>query len=155
MVTTLSDNRNRTVSDVRRAFERHGGNLGADGCVAWMFSRKGQITVDVQGIDPDDAGMVAIDAGALDVDVEDNIMQVYTEPKDLKFVQEALTKNKFNVVETQLAWVPQSIIQIDEKDAVQTLRLLDALEELDDVTSVYNNIEITDAVLARYESEAA
>jgi len=155
MVATLSDNRNRTVSDVRRTFERHGGNLGADGCVAWMFSRKGQITVDLEGQDPDDAGLVAIDAGALDVDVEDSTMQVYTDPKDLKYVQEALIKNRFNVVEAQLAWVPQSMMQLDEKDVVQTLKLVDALEELDDVTQVYNNIEITDEALSRYQSEAA
>jgi YebC/PmpR family DNA-binding regulatory protein len=155
MVATLSDNRNRTVSEIRRAFERHGGNLGADGCVAWMFSRKGQITLDVEGKDPDDAGLVAIDAGALDVDVEDSTMQVYTDPKDLKLVQEALIKSKFSIVEAQLAWVPQSIMQIGEKDVVQTLRLVDALEELDDVTQVYNNIEITDEALARYQSEEA
>jgi YebC/PmpR family DNA-binding regulatory protein len=155
MVATLSDNRNRTVSEVRRAFERHGGNLGADGCVAWMFSRKGQVTIDAGDKDPDDVALVAIDAGALDVDVEDKTIQVYTDPKDLKLVQDTLHKNKYTIVEAQLSWVPQSIMQIEEKDVVQTLRLVDALEELDDVTQVYNNIEITDAALARYESEAA
>ena len=155
MVTTLSDNRNRTVSDVRRAFERHAGNLGADGCVAWMFSRKGQISIDAEGQDPDDVALVAIDAGALDVDIEDSTIQVYTDPKDLKAVQEVLLKNKYNIVEAQLAWVPQSMMQLEEKDVVQTLRLVDALEELDDVTQVYNNIEITDSALARYQNEAA
>ncbi|NLG26679.1 MAG: YebC/PmpR family DNA-binding transcriptional regulator [Chloroflexi bacterium] len=155
MLQTLSDNRNRTVSEVRRAFERHGGNLGSDGSVAWMFSRRGQITVDVEGLDPDDVAMVAIDAGAEDVDVEDNTLQIYTDPKDLKPVQEALVKGKFQVIESQLAWIPQNLMPLDEKDTVQTLKLVDALDELDDVTEVYNNIEITDEALAKYQSEAA
>jgi YebC/PmpR family DNA-binding regulatory protein len=155
MLQTLSDNRNRTVSEVRRAFERHGGNLGSDGSVAWMFSRRGQITVDVEGLDPDDAALIAIDAGAEDVEVEDNTLQIHTDPKDLKPVQEALVKNNLHVIEAQLAWIPQNLMPLDEKNTLQTLKLVDALDELDDVTEVYNNIEITDEALAKYQSEAA
>ncbi len=155
MLATLSDNRNRTVSDVRRTFERHGGNLGADGSVAWMFSRRGLITVDVEGLDPDDVAMVAIDAGAEDVDVEDNTLQVYTDPKDLKGVQEELITANFNVVEAQLAWIPQNLMPLSEKETLQTLKLVDALDELDDVTEVFNNIEISDEALSKYQGEAA
>ena len=154
MLATLSDNRNRTVSEVRRAFERHGGNLGSDGCVAWMFSRKGQITIDAGDKDPDEVALIAIDAGAQDVDVEDSTIQVYTDPKDLKGVQEALASS-YEIVESQLAWVPQTIMPLSEKDVIQTLKLVDALDELDDVTQVFNNVEITDEALAKYENEAA
>ena len=90
IIEVLSDNKNRTVSDVRHAFSRHGGNLGADGSVAWMFARKGYLTVSPGDTDPDEVALTAIDAGAEDVEVSDGIVEVYTAPEDLKKVQEAL-----------------------------------------------------------------
>jgi len=155
MVMTLSDNRNRTVSEVRRALTRFGGNLGADGCVAWMFTRKGTISIDAGDEDPDEIALVAIDAGALDLDVEEHGVTVYAEPSDFKAVEEALREASYNVVEAQLAWVPNSTMQLGEKESIQTLKLVEELEELDDVQEVYTNMDISDEVMDKYQSEAA
>jgi YebC/PmpR family DNA-binding regulatory protein len=155
MVLTLSDNRNRTVSDVRRTFTRYAGNLGSDGCVAWMFSRKGTIAIEPGDEDPDEVALMAIDAGAEDVEIEEDLVQVYTEPSDLKTVQEALQDASFKVAEANLAWIPQSTVSLDEKATVQSLKLIEALEELNDVQEVYTNLDISDEAMAKFAGEAA
>ena len=154
IVETLSDNKNRTVSDVRRGFSRHGGNLGADGSVAWMFSRKGYIELDPGDEDPDEIALVAIDAGAEDVEPGKDVVTVYTNQHDFEAVQEALA-TKYKILTAELAWVPQTTITLDEKDAMQVMKLIDALEELEDVQHVYTNLDITDELAAKYEAEAA
>ncbi|MHB1317997.1 MAG: YebC/PmpR family DNA-binding transcriptional regulator [Anaerolineae bacterium] len=155
IVQVMTDNRNRTVSEVRHAFTRYGGNLGADGSVAWMFSRKGVITLAAGKDDPDELALVAIDAGASDIETSDDIVTVYTEMSDFKAVQEALTTMGFQVTDAQLSWIPQSQITLDEHDAMTILKLMDALEELEDVQEVFSNLDISDGLLARLESEAA
>ncbi|NLG49669.1 MAG: YebC/PmpR family DNA-binding transcriptional regulator [Chloroflexi bacterium] len=154
LVETLSDNKNRTVSEVRRAFTRHGGNLGADGCVAWMFSRKGYIAIDPGDNDPEEIALIAIDSGADDVEIEDNLVQVYTQPENLKKVQTALVEAALQPTEAELSWIPQSTMTLDEKEAMQTMKLIEALEELDDVREVFSNLDITDDLMAKYESAA-
>ncbi|NLV73772.1 MAG: YebC/PmpR family DNA-binding transcriptional regulator [Chloroflexi bacterium] len=152
IVETLSDNRNRTVSDVRRSFSRHGGNLGADGSVAWMFSRKGLIEIDASESDADEISLMAIDAGAEDVESSDDVVTIYTNPRDLKTVQEALA-DSYTIETAELAWVPATLMNLGDKEAFQTMRMIDELEELEDVQNVYTNLDITDELAAKYEAE--
>jgi YebC/PmpR family DNA-binding regulatory protein len=155
MVHVLTDNRNRAVSEVRHTFARHGGNLGSDGCVAWMFSRKGYITVKSEGYDPEEIALVAIDAGAEDVEVEDEFVGIYTQVADFKAVQEALHEAGYDIEDAQLSWIPQSNMSLDEKDTLKTMRLIEVLEDLDDTQGVFSNLDIQDEMIAKFESEAA
>lgn len=155
IVQALTDNRNRTVSEVRHVFSRYGGNLGADGCVAWMFSRKGVISVAVGDDDPDEVALVAIDAGADDVEIGEDTVEVYTEMGDFRTVRDALSEAGYEILDAQLSWLPQSLLTLAEKEALTNLKLMEALEELDDVQQVYSNLDISDEVLASYENEAA
>ncbi len=155
IVEALSDNKNRTVSDVRHTFTRHGGNLGADGSVAWMFSRKGYMTVTAGDQDPDEIALTAIDAGAEDVEVSNGLVEIYTAPEDLKKVQEALAEGSLEVENAEIFWKAQTLVELDEKAAFQTMKLVETLEELEDVQSVYSNLDISEELMAKYEAEAA
>lgn len=155
LVQALTDNRNRTVSEVRHTFSRYGGNLGADGCVSWMFSRKGYITVRVGDADPDEIALAAIDAGAEDIETEGEFVNIYTQPNDFKAVQEALAAAGYEIEEAQLSWVPQSSLSLDEQSTLKTMKLIEALEDLEDVQQVYTNLDIQDEVIAKFESQAA
>lgn len=155
LVQGLSDNRNRTVSEVRHVFSRFGGNMGADGSVSWMFARKGYISVDPKDADPDEVALVAIDAGAEDVETSDGMVEVYTHLQDFKAVEEALAAASFEITSAQLSWIPQTTMALDEKDTIQTMKLIDALEELEDIQQVYSNLDITDELMAKYEAQAA
>jgi len=155
MVRTLSDNKNRTAAEVRHAFARFGGNLGAEGCVSWMFSRKGYITIKPGDNDPDEIALTAIDAGAEDVNVGDDLVEVYTKPEDLKRVQEALAAASYEITNAQISYTPQSMVTLDEKATLQNMKLLEALEELEYVQEVFSNLDISDDVAAKYEEEAA
>lgn len=155
MVRTLSDNKNRTVAEVRHAFSRYGGNLGADGCVSWMFSRKGYITIAPGDNDPNEIALAAIDAGAEDVNVGDDLVEVYTKPEDLKRVQEALAAASYEITNAQISYTPQSTVTLDEKATIQNMKLIEALEELEHVQEVFSNLEIPDEIVAKYEAEAA
>ena len=154
IVETLGDNRNRTVSEVRRGFSRHGGNLGSDGCVAWMFSRKGYMAIEPGDADPDEIALAAIDAGAEDVETGKELVEIYTHQKDFKAVQEAMSE-KYTLSSSELTWIPQTTMSLDEKGTFQTMKLIEALEELEDVQHVYSNLEISDEMAAKYEAEAA
>ncbi len=155
IVQALTDNRNRAVSDIRHAFSRYGGNLGSDGSVAWMFSRKGYISLEVGDSDPEELALVAIDAGAEDVEISDTIVEVYTQLEDFKAVEEALLEAGYAIVTAQLSRIPQSMMSLGEKETLQTMKLLEALEDLEDVQSVYSNLDIPDELMAKYETEAA
>lgn len=152
LVQVLSDNRNRAVADVRRVFNRSGGSLGETGCVAWLFDQKGYITIPVDGQDPDELAMAAIDAGAEDVQISDDVVEVYTEPEDLARVRDTLKAAGLNVDSSELIMQPKSTVALDESEAIKTLNLIEALEELDDVQEVFSNLEITDELLASYEA---
>lgn len=153
MMNVVTDNRNRAVAEIRRLLTRSGGSLGESGCVAWLFDQKGFITVQLDGQDPDEVAMMAIDAGAEDVNISDDVVEVYTKPDELHKVREALRSAGLQVENAQLLMKPKSTITLDEEAALKTLRLIEALEELDDVQEVYSNLELTDELLAKYEEQ--
>jgi len=152
LVQVLTDNRNRAVSDVRRTFSRHGGSLGETGCVAWLFESKGYITISPNDSDPEELALLAIDAGADDVTVSDDLVEVYTRASDFQKVKEALESNGVTLNSAELSMVPKSLMELDEQDTVKAMTLIDALEELEDVQQVYSNLNITDEIMAKYES---
>jgi len=155
LLQVVTDNRNRTVSEVRHTFSLFGGNLGADGSVAWMFSRKGVITIAPGKHDPDEIALVAIDAGASDVEPSEDSVTVYTEMADFRAVRDALAAQGYEITDAQLSWIPQSQITLSEQEAITNLKLMEALEELDDVQEVFSNLDISDELLAKYERQAA
>ncbi|MCD6300279.1 MAG: YebC/PmpR family DNA-binding transcriptional regulator [Dehalococcoidales bacterium] len=152
LVKALSDNRNRTLQDVRNIFSRHGGNLGESGCVAWLFDSKGVITIETDGLDADELALDAIDAGAEDIKVENNYVEIYTRPEELETVRTALEQKNLRIASAELSMVPKTTVELEEKAALQTLKLLDKLEELDEVQSVSSNADFSDSILERYRS---
>ncbi len=143
MVTVLTDNRNRTVAEIRNLFGKNGGNLGTDGCVAWMFSKKGVITVEKSAVAEDRLFDVALEAGAEDIDAEsEGAYEVTTRPDVLDQVKEALDGAKIAIVSAEVSMVPQSTVTLRGKEAEQTLRLLEVLEDHDDVQTVAANVDI-------------
>jgi len=152
LVSALSDNRNRTLQDVRIIFFRNGGNLGESGCVAWLFDNRGVITVDAREQDAEALALEAIDAGAEDVKIENNYIEIYTRPEELEKVREALKQKNIPVASAELSRVPKTVVQLEEKAALQTLKLLDKLEELDEVQSVSSNADFSDSILEKYQS---
>ncbi len=152
LVEVATDNRNRMVAEVRNVFTRAGGSLGESGSVAWNFDSRGLISVVPNGQDPDEVALYAIDAGADDVQVGDDTIEVYTAPADLERVKKALEEHNLKVESAEAARVPKTTVQLDEKSAIQMLRLVEKLEALDDVQKVYFNAEFSDDVLASYTS---
>ena len=149
LVDAVTDNRNRTVAEVRLVFSRGGGNLAENGAVAWQFEAQGIITVSAEGQDLDEIQLAAIEAGALDVEVaaDEATVEVYTEPGSTVAVREALAAAGFAVESADLAKVPQNTVELDEKAAVATLSLLEKLDDLDDVSKVHSNADFPEAVL--------
>ncbi len=154
LIEVLTDNRNRSVAEVRRVFNRMGGSLGESGSVSWMFELKGYLSVDATKADPDEISLVAIDAGADDVVPGDGLVEVYTQPGDLRKVQDALKAAGYEVSSAELSMIPKTQVELSPADTMQVMRVIDALEELDDVTNVYTNLNISDEVLAQYEHAA-
>ena len=152
LVQALSDNRNRTLQDVRNIFTRHGGNLGESGCVAWLFDSRGVITLETNAKDAEELALQAIDTGAEDVKIENKYIEVYTKPAELEKVREALSQEKIAVNSAEVCMVPKSVVELEEKAALQTLKLLEKLEELDEVQSVACNANFSDAILEKYQS---
>jgi YebC/PmpR family DNA-binding regulatory protein len=147
IVQTLTDNRNRTVAEVRSIFTKAGGSLGETGSVGWMFEPRGLIYIEPQkGQDADDLSLAAIDAGAEDVSAdEDGQLEIVTQFQDLKHVQDELTGAGMQVVNAERTMVPKTTMALDEKGMEQILRLIERLEELDDVQTVYTNLDLTGA----------
>ena len=152
MVNALSDNRNRTVQEIRNIFTRNGTNLGESGCVSWIFDSKGVITINAEGVDPDEVALNAIDAGAEDVKVEDGYVYVYTVMEDLENVRKSLEGQGLEIDSSELSMIPKTTVELDEKTATQALKFLEKLEENDDVQNVYSNADFPDAVLESYQS---
>ncbi len=151
LVAALTNNRNRTIQDVRRLFTRHGGNLGESGCVSWLFESKGVITVESDGSDAEEIALQAIDAGAEDVKAEKGYIEIYTQPHDLDEVKKTIEKGK-HIISTELSLIPKTTMLLGEKEAAQVLALLDQLEELDDVQHVFSNVDFSDATLEKLRS---
>ena len=143
IVEASTDNRNRTAADVRHAFDKAGGNLGTTGCVSYLFSKKGVIVIDKQdtNLSEDDIMMLALDAGAEDFNTTEECYEITTAPEDFSKVRETLENNGLTFLEAEVQMVPATYIQLSEQDGEKMQRLLDMLEDLDDVMNVYHNWE--------------
>ncbi len=140
IVEALTENRNRTASDVRHCFDKNGGSLGASGCVAWMFERKGVIAIEkADGVDEDEVMLLAIDAGASDVQADDDMLEVITDTASFSAVREALEKAGLSFVEADVQMVPSNTVDVTEETQESVQKLLDMLEDSDDVQNVYHN----------------
>ena len=153
LVQALSDNRNRTLQDVRNTFSRSGGSLGESGCVAWLFESKGLITVEIKDSDAEELALQAIDAGAEDVNIDNDPIEIYTRPDELEAVRAALEQQNLPIASAELSMIPKTMVEVEEKAALQALKLLDKLEGLDDVQHVFSNIDFSDAVLEKYRAQ--
>lgn len=148
LIEALTDNRNRTVAEIRSTFTRNGGSLGESGCVAWVFEQKGIIVTPLAG-DTEEIAMWAIDAGADDVKIEDESIEVYTASEDLEAVRHALEAKDVPIQSAELSMIPKSTVTLDAKDAQQALRLLEKLDEIDDTQRVHTNAEFPAEVMER------
>ena len=153
LLETLSDNRNRTISEVRNVLSRGGGNLGENGSVSWIFEPKGVITVTAGDVDEEGLSLFVIDAGAEDIKVMDESLEIQTKPEDLEGLRKALEDRKVTIVSAEILMVPNNVVMLDEKAALQALRLLDRLEELDDVQRVFTNADFPDEALENYRNQ--
>jgi len=148
LVEALTDNRNRTASDVRHLFTKHGGNLGTTGAVAWLFERRGIVLVPADGVDEDDLTLAAAEGGAEDVELDGSTFQISSAPEDLAGVRAAIESAGFAVEAAELSMVPKTTVAIeDESTAKKVVRLVEGLEESDDVQDVYANFDIPEQVL--------
>lgn len=152
IVEAATDNRNRTVAEVRNVFTRSAGSMGEAGSVAWNFELRGLINIDASAKDPEEVAMTAIDAGAEDFAISDGAVEIYTQPGDLEKVKKALEGGGIKVESAEMSRVPKTMVALGEKDAHSMLRLVEKLEGLDDVQKVYFNADITDEALASYAS---
>ncbi len=144
LVECLTDNRNRTIADVRYMFSKAGGNVGTDGCVAWMFDKKGLIAVEKTAVDEDTLMEVALDAGAEDIRDEDDVFEVISEPGEFDAVQEALDRAGIAYTMAEITMLPQNMTAVEGKEAEQMIRFMDALDDCDDVQKFYTNADIPD-----------
>ncbi|HEX7083076.1 MAG TPA: YebC/PmpR family DNA-binding transcriptional regulator [Gaiellaceae bacterium] len=148
IVEALTDNRNRTASDVRHLFAKHGGNLGATGAVAWQFERRAVVVVPADGVDEDELFMAAADGGADEVERDGDVFQITAAPDALAAVREGVQQAGFTVDSAELTMLPKVTVAVeDESKARQVMRLVDALEDNDDVQDVYANFDIPERVL--------
>ncbi len=148
MIQAQTDNRNRTVGEVRAVLTRAGGTLGENGSVGWMFDQTGLIEIPAGSADPDELSLLAIDAGASDVEVDDGVVTVYTEPADLHRVREAMAAAGHEAEAAQLMMRPKTLVSPEPDAAIKVIRLVEKLEDLDDVQEVFTNVDISDEVLS-------
>jgi YebC/PmpR family DNA-binding regulatory protein len=144
----LTDNKNRTVGEIRKVFSRHGGNLGESGCVAFLFEKKGCIHVDAAKVDEDKLMTIALDAGAEDLLREEGVFAVTTAPKDFDRVRDKIVKSGIQPVSAEITKLPKNTVKVEGKHAEQMLRLMEELEEHDDVQHVYANFDIPEEIMA-------
>jgi YebC/PmpR family DNA-binding regulatory protein len=149
LVESLSDNKNRSVAEIRHIFTKNGGNLGANGCVAWMFKKKGYIAIDRAAIDEEKLMEKALDAGAEDVRDEDGSWEVITAPEDFEAVKAAIDQLNVACTTAEVTMLPDTTTPLVGKEAEQMMRLMDMLEDCDDVQKVYTNADIPDDMVAK------
>lgn len=152
IIEAMTDNKNRTLAEVKAVLNKLGGSLATSGSVAWQFDQKGQITLKGEGLDFDTVFMVAAEAGADDVVEEDGTITVYTPREKLGTVEQALTENSFEVDESQLIWEPKNETELPVDRALSNMKIMDRIEELDDVQSVASNLSITEELSAAFET---
>jgi DNA-binding regulatory protein, YebC/PmpR family len=145
MVEAMTENRNRTAAEVRNMFSKSGGNLGETGCVGWLFERKGIILVDKSLIKDEEAFMLdIIDSGAEDIEEVDSIYEISTPPTEFMNVRKRLSINKIDVKSAEVTYVPKSTVEVSKKEAERVLKMINTLEDHDDIQNVYSNVEIPD-----------
>ncbi len=155
IVEIMTDNRNRTASDIRNIFSKHNGNLGTTGCVAWMFDKKGVILVGKDGsVDEDSLLSVVLEAGADDMKSEDDHFEIITDPIDLKIVSDALESASIKFSSASITMLPKDMVKLKKNDAKKVLKLMDALDDHDDVQEVYSNFDIPDEIMDEIAEES-
>ena len=153
MVQAVTTNRNRTAADVRSTFAKGGGNLGESGCVAWNFETRGVIALEISDEEQaEELGLMAIDAGADDISIEDGVLEILTAPEVLLKVQAALNEEGVSLDSSEISMIPKTTVTLEDKAAEQTLKLLDSLEDLDDVQKAFTSADFPPEVLERYQS---
>lgn len=149
LVQCMTDNRNRTVAELRTIFSRNGGSLGESGCVAWMFDAKGLVTVDKKKVDEETLMLTTMDAGAEDIKDEEDSFEIYTPFESLPAVRQALTDADIAFTSAEITMIPKSTVTLTEKEATQILRMVDLLEDNDDVQQVHANFDIPDDIMEK------
>jgi YebC/PmpR family DNA-binding regulatory protein len=150
-VEVLTDNKNRSASEIRSIFSRHNGNLAGAGSVSWIFERKGLISVKKENVEEDKLMSIILDAGAEDMKVEKDTYDVITSPENFENVKKVIEMNKIPIENASITYIPKSTVSLEGKEAEQLLRLLDELEESEDVQNVYANFDISDEILEKIE----
>ncbi len=146
LVECLTDNKNRSIADVRHIFSKAGGNVGTDGCVAWMFDKKGFISVSKENADEDTLMEVALEAGAEDIKEESDTFDIITEPADFEAVKDAVDEAQIEYEVAEITMIPQNLTKVDGKEAEQMIKFMEALDDSDDVQKFYSNADIPDEV---------
>ena len=147
-IQVITDNKNRAVSSVKNALTKNGGNLGAAGTVGWMFERKGMIVAKAGGLDPEEAELIAIDAGAEDLEVDDGNFEITTDPTELMKIKDTLDNAGFSVERAELVFLPKDPVKLKSaEDAKRVLKLMDAIEDEEDVNEVYSNFDIPEEIM--------
>jgi YebC/PmpR family DNA-binding regulatory protein len=147
LVESLTDNKNRTVADIRSIFGKNGGNLGENGCVAWMFDKKGYIAIERSSVDEDTLMETALDAGAEDIREDNGNYEVISEPGDFESIKEAIDRASIPYIDAEVTMLPQNTTNLAGKEAEQMLRLMEMLEDCDDVQKVYTNADIPEEII--------
>jgi YebC/PmpR family DNA-binding regulatory protein len=147
MIDCLTDNRNRTIADIKHIFERHGGNLGEPGCVSWIFEKKGLFVFERSSVEEEKLLDLALEAGAEDIKESDTQFEVLTDPADFEAVKKAFDDQGLSYSLAEISMIPQNTVKLDGSDAERVLSLLEALEENDDINHVYANFDIPDEVM--------
>ena len=149
MVEVLTDNKNRTASEVRHAFSKNGGNLGENGCVAFMFNRKGYLVIDQSNTDADEDTVMleAIEAGAEEMETVEGAYEIYTDPEDFQDVKSTLEESGFTLETSEITMIPQTLSQVDESDGNKMVKLVHMLEDMEDVQEVHHNMDADEAIM--------
>ena len=147
LVESLTDNKNRTVADIRSIFGKNGGNLGENGCVAWMFDKKGYIVVERSAVDEDTLMETALEAGAEDIREDDSNYEVITEPAEFEAIKEAIDTASIAYIDAEVTMLPQNTTNLTGKEAEQMVRLMEMLDDCDDVQKVYTNADIPEEII--------
>jgi YebC/PmpR family DNA-binding regulatory protein len=144
LLETLTDNKNRTVAEVRKIFDKYGGSLGESGCVAWLFDKKGVIEISGQGLDEDEVMEVALESGAQDVKLDGDLYEIVSEPGDFEAVKSAVEEKGWSVQMANISMIPQNTVRLEGKKAEQMLKMMDALDDNDDVQNIHANFDISE-----------
>jgi YebC/PmpR family DNA-binding regulatory protein len=147
LIESVTDNKNRAVADIRHIFAKCGGNMGENGCVSWMFDNKGYFCVDKKAVDEDKLMEIVLDAGAEDVKEDDDVWEVITAPADFEKVKEALDRSSIRYTDAEVTMLPKNTTNLQGKEAEQMVRLMDLLDDCEDVQKVYTNADIPDEIV--------